>query len=730
VKNYRNLAVDTNSSFLELAANAIKDMIGLGVDARSDLKAYKYESDKVDPKLSSWSINLFKEEAALIFNEPVDSVTFHANSLTFQTLENVGVTETEKFVKISGGSHTVSSDGLKVTLSLSRSDLNNLKKNELLLSHKNYSWISFEKDAVRDVSNNSIAEVPKSSAIGLEANQLVDDKKAPTVDSFALDMDSPEILTLRFNETMDVSTLIFANITLQKVRNAAEGDRHTLTGGTLVAGQEDSTVVSFKLDKVDVDEITRKEIADDANSVFLAMTHGTIKDMSGNPSTATDSEATVLDIASSDYTRDQTDPVLEKFDFDENSAELILYFSETVRALDLKVPLIRLQSKANNDTDDAVGVPLTSDSSVVLVDGTSLKVAVGSKDLNHIKTVHQLAVSNETTFISADVGFVKDMAGVANSAVARSSSDGLLVNAYKKDSTDPKLVAVELDMNKNNVGELILDFSETINRTSVVFTQIRLQASHNDTTDSFLLTDGQVNYNVDDPPTRLRVGFSKDDSNAIKANTNLAVKPVHSQLIVDNDIVDLYDLSAYVSMAGSASIPTIRDMAWNGVVEVSESEAKAVSHDKYTQDTTSPTLNSFVLDMNKHELRLEFDETVDASSVEVSKLTLQGKADTTGDSEAGLAAVTFKLTGVSSAQSEDSASIIVSIGESDANAIKERTGLGTVKDNTFLSFPNTALVDMSGAENEVNGVSVFGGKNATDVIKDEIDLSFANSRWT
>ena len=51
---------------------------------------------------------------------------------------------------------------------------------------------------------------------------------------------------------------------------------------------------------------------------------------------------------------------------------------------------------------------------------------------------------------------------------------------------------------------------------------------------------------------------------------------------------------------------------------------------KYTNDTTSPNLVSFDLDLNSDTLSLTFDETINSSSLLVNGITLRQYKNTTG----------------------------------------------------------------------------------------------------
>ena len=119
----------------------------------------------------------------------------------------------------------------------------------------------------------------------------------------------------------------------------------------------------------------------------------------------------------------------------------------------------------------------------------------------------------------------------------------------------------------------------------------------------------------------------------------------------------------------------IEDMAGNDVEEVSETSAAQVR--VFGADETNPEIVSFNLDLSGDgELQLTFSETIDASTVDVTELTLQSGVDSTdGGSQVSLSG--------GSVSEEDSTIVVISLIVEDVNAIKAAEDLATSRNNTF-----------------------------------------------
>merc|ERR1719399_2002547 len=90
--------------------------------------------------------------------------------------------------------------------------------------------------------------------------------------------------------------------------------------------------------------------------------------------------------------------------------------------------------------------------------------------MNAIKSRASMFTAKGTSYLVVEAGLIKDMNG--NSVSPTRSFERLEAEDYVVDSTDPTLVGFNIDMNERT---LQLTFDETINKSSVLVTQITLQ---------------------------------------------------------------------------------------------------------------------------------------------------------------------------------------------------------------------------------------------------------------
>ena len=108
----------------------------------------------------------------------------------------------------------------------------------------------------------------------------------------------------------------------------------------------------------------------------------------------------------------------------------------------------------------------------------------------------------------------------------------------------------------------------------------------------------------------------------------------------------------------------------------------------FTLDLISPSLAAFNLDLNADTLTLEFSETVNAASLNVTQITLQSE-------QSGIFGQNYTFTATSQTSSPDSTTIIIDISRQDSNAIKFLTELAQDVQSTYVSLTAMAIQDMN-----------------------------------
>ena len=117
------------------------------------------------------------------------------------------------------------------------------------------------------------------SGSALKAALYTPDSTRPELQTWDLDMDAG-VVTLHFEETMDISDLAVDQITLQTSANAVDASTATvLSAGATATADEDGLSVFIYMTAQELDELKIKNIGRTAGAAWLVMTAAAIRDM-------------------------------------------------------------------------------------------------------------------------------------------------------------------------------------------------------------------------------------------------------------------------------------------------------------------------------------------------------------------------------------------------------------------------------------------------------------------
>ena len=279
-----------------------------------------------------------------------------------------------------------------------------------------------------------------------------------TLRAFSLDLNSA-LLTLNFSEAVDAFSLNFTAITLRSI-DSSDNDSvsFTLSGGDIATVYQ--TIVMINLTDSDLDQIKDiDEIANDVNDTYLDIEFASVYDNADNPL----EEITPDDaLQATAVIRDITSPMIESFDLDMNFGYMIITFTEAVKPDEIDPTGLTLQSLQflNDTTDNDLFYTLTT-GNASRIERNVVNFSISIDDLNNIKRRPDLAVDENTTFLSYSDDAARDTSG--NPVVSRSVMDALPVRNFTQDTTKPELQGFDFDLDR---GTLILRFSETVSRSS------------------------------------------------------------------------------------------------------------------------------------------------------------------------------------------------------------------------------------------------------------------------
>ncbi|KAL5488651.1 hypothetical protein EMCRGX_G017627 [Ephydatia muelleri] len=323
-----------------------------------------------------------------------------------------------------------------------------------------------------------------------------------------------------------------------------------------------------------------------------------------------------------------------------NANILILTFDESVNVSSLSIGGLTFSSSrgssAQNWTLNGGNGSLYSNSPSL--NQPVITINLGYIDSNWIKTLYPLATSNMTTYLSVVFGSVLDMAG--NPVVGIRS---LQVTAYWADVTPPQLVAFDLNI---NTGLLALQFSETVNASSLVVSKLVLQSNQSYAVPFLAVSNSSVarllqicrvtlvapisntsalhvrNLTVDTNPPSLG-SFNLDMNVGIITlyfNETVRVSTLNPATLMlsqyayyaSPNATPYSSVQSYTLTGGMVQVP-VSDMSGNAVVPLVNGSGLAVSN--FTPDTTAPDISFYLLDMNMGQIVLTFTESVDAATL-------------------------------------------------------------------------------------------------------------------
>ncbi|KAL5489593.1 hypothetical protein EMCRGX_G018703 [Ephydatia muelleri] len=635
IKVTPDLATQLADTWITCSAETLKDVNGINILATTNGNAIMVSQltlDTTPPRLSNFTLDLNANVLYLTFNEAVNANTFVPGSVQLQN----AIAPTLA-LQLNNATPSAALNSTVIAVYLISSDVNYLTVTGLATRVTN-AFISLTNASIVDIAGN-VAGATKNTSSVIQASAVIPDRTAPRLVASALDMNLGTLF-LTFSETVNAATLDALQVTIQSqaVRTLIT-PTYTLTGGQ--TSVTNSTVVYIRLTLNDTNALEQVSglATSDANT-FIVITNLTVQDMSGN-SNAPVPSSVGLDVSS--FVSNAVPPTLQKFTLDLNSNTMVLYFSETVDISTLDLSQVTLQ----NETLSTVNYTLTG-GTVMGNNAPQVVVYLTTADLNEVKKRTYLATRLENTFLYINYGTVADTFGNRNVALL----SALPCSLYIGDATGPSVSSFSLDMNQGTLG---LTFSETVRMATFNVTYITLLSSTAIPTDNYTLTGGSF---ATAPQPYLTINLTLSDLNELKRLHPLA------------------DLAAFTYMSTPAGI--VLDMASNPAYPVVQLPVTT-----FIPDTTPPALNGFDLDMDGGNITLYFSETVQASSINMTQLTLLAGPNS-------LQSLTLQ-SGI--VPSGDSSTITLQLNPNDLITLQTLIPLADSNATTFISITNRFLVD-------------------------------------
>ena len=674
IQELTNLATSISDTRLAIDDSTIMDMANnsvVEIPLSSPLPAINHVQDMMNPRLEHYSFDLNEGLLVLTFNEAVNvsslnisafGLTNANNSNTYTFTEGTAsVNDTDLGMNIGPANHDV-----VVRLVLSTTDLDQLKAMTDLATMQLNTRLFYHMAAISDAAGNPIDE--RSVSTALIATNFTDDDTLPELLSFNFSLNTG-VVSLNFSETVNADSIDFSSFSIIDSPINTTFTR-MLTGGTLLSS--DGTLIEFTLAPDDLNLLkVVPGVATAASNTYLFIESSAIVDNSNN---------TVKEINQSSalqatmFFEDKTSPEIVSIDFDLNSGNLTLTFTESVLIPTLNVSALTL----TNGMPGNVNYTLTSNSTSSSSNGTVVVIQLSQTDLNAIKRISDLATRINSTFVSITSFFIMDTS--FNDILSIALVNASAASNFTQDSTPPEIHAFDLQMTDGVRRPLLLNiqFTETIDIASVNVTRFQLQSGSDSTTSFNQPLTGAIDYYlIADDTLQIQVLIS--DYEDIIAFGNFLVSPETSYL--------------------SAQAEAVRDtsIAMHPLVEVPETSAAMVR--SYGVDLVHPTLSSFTFDLNSGLLSLTWSENVLVDTLNVTFIRLQG------DAVAGSNYHRLREADVSYGSNQTVTNLVLST--TDLNIIKANTQLATEVNNTLVSLIAEAVLDV--AENPSDEISDSDG---------------------
>ena len=612
----------------------------------SDLQ--NFIPDTTRPNCTMFEIDIQASTLTLTFDETVSVSSLDPQHLTIQ--DSPSGSNSHSLI---GGTRITMDNSPVITFRLLVPDLTSIKANLELATGVSDSWISFSRSLITDTNGNDVFPRENSSLV-LVATNYTADIASPTLTQFEEFDFTLKTVTLLFSEPVNETSLDFSGITFVSSRTGAH--MYTLESGTVLSTALDRTQVTFRLTAEDIKgiKLLYPNLGTSSGNTWIFINETTIKDTAGN-SVVGVSMATARQVVN--YIPDVRSPELESYSLDLNLGQLTMTFSDVMDHLTINPAGFSIQNTETSADPDYVAVTLSGGMSGGPKD-YYITFNLSDSSLNDIKAIRALGTEVNNTFLALQASAIQSVATI--NVITITDTSALIAVNVTPDTTPPEIKMFTFNV---STGLLKITFTEVVNVTSLMPTKLTLQDHQTSPTNSRTLTGGT--RGTSDPTAVLELTLDVTDLNYIKRFDNFGTFPNNTFL--------------------AAQLGSVADMSGNDLVE--EPTTFAVMATSVLEDVTPPELESFDLDMNTGTLTLMFSETVTIGSVDVTKFILQGGALASGSQY-------YMLTASSTVSTSDHSNVVlISLANSDLNALKANPEIAYDMNNTYLRFNNEAVCD-------------------------------------
>lgn len=578
-------ALPANASFNDTAGNP-----SVQLSQNAFLVGVYLAQDR--PSVVRFTLDLNREVMTIVFDSAIDGSSLVLGSVVVQSTRAATAAGSQA-LSLTNASYTNVTTGFSLFIFLGEADLNAMKQDAALAIDNRSTYLALAPDALNDVYGSPIVGEVASNAYPVDA--YIPDAQAPFVRTFAWDLEAG-VLVVHVNEVVQLGTINASHVAL--INTATRTPASTLvwlTATHVTAGAMHNT---FNL-TVGAEDLNAIKNATDlgvaVDNTYLVVEHEAFADVAGNR------VHNPAPVAADMVTSDITPPSLVSCALDMNEHTLRLTFSEHVLAESLvDISKIGVASSSLGANRFAL-----TGGDAINIDPITLQVVLTTTDVNAIKGQYNLATTQDTTFVTLDSDAVTDAQGNGNVGVAPSAA--MQVATYAPDTTGPRVLGAEIDM---NAGVVTLTFDETVDDASFDATAVVARASNESNATWYRLSPTSTTLVASANNTDVVFRLSYADEQVIKALRDVWVDAASAFISVDSTVVrDAVGLAPLTSL-----LP--------GVFQ---------AH-RYVVDSTAPNITHFYVNMNASTVVVRFSEVAsdNSSDFHADRLVLQSTADDTG----------------------------------------------------------------------------------------------------
>lgn len=666
--NVANAVLYNGAPFVFLCSSAlIRDTSGNHL-AASNKTFFQFTVDMNRPNLVSFVLNVELGVLTLSFDKAMSFATLNSSTLTNElVLIDNAANNVNSTSSLAIGPITLLSNNSVATsavFSIRTADLEALKLLDTLCIHTDVStcYIALAENFMRDTVGNNINAIALSSP--LQASALVSDSTRPTMLAFTSLNMSTGVFTLSFSEPMQTSNVNFTGIVFMSTPDGSGGGvSHAIGANTIVhRGDSNHNMLVFNLADDDLDYFKLNQICASQLSCWIKVYANAMTDMAGNAVVAVlPSNTPILDSSRlvATYAADTVRPVLASFVLDMTLNAVYFTFSEPVKAISFRPQsIVTLQNNANHGLSTALFTLTTSPT--LTVDGRVMATNLSSLDVLYLKSFGNLGNYVNDTFVYFASSFVTDLATSAN-PILPVVVVAIAAQSVVRDTLPPVATAVTEYNQYEESFTMVFDKGVDISRLFV---------------SGFTLCSSSlcvVNYTLGAVDTR-----------AVYVGT-VALKTSIKVYLGVNDIRGVKALLTIgVSQASSyifTHVGALVDMFGNPI------QAQTLGAQSYIASMAGVTMIGFDFNLSTGIIALHFDDILQASTLDPTKLTLQSMQNASGSRQT--------LTG-GSTPSVNGVDIVLVMSKADLNLLKYNRQIGFSADTTFISLASGLMQNTNG----------------------------------